>query len=487
MASRTETIPEDLLNHLAASIPGFALESDAHQFALARMVWLGDTKRKAHLHFEGAMSFTYQELAKAFGRDKFNAVNSRLSFFSLSENWSRDFGWTKGYWFSEQVRASINRYSERSIISETRLIMANGKVLRTLPAAVSSKDMAKATTKGWSSAAGLNSVEVNLEMLELLQKFLKQICQEWRSGVPPSDLFTFFPDQATTQRLLNATSQIIQLAKIDVSGCGFVMQHYVQAISGRLYASGISLQTTPSLIKQAALAGMWEYDFSNCHYAILDQMAGSFGHECTAIRKYLADRITTRQCIAAQVGISVEDAKTCLLAVLYGARASEWHENAIPQAISAEAAARLYLVPAFRAIKADISTARKIILKKFPRTANGSLTNACGNAISGKATSAKKLAHLLQGIEAKALQSALELYPNLIVLVQHDGFAAKAKLDISAIVSAVFKATGYKLELKEKRIQVDVDAYFLKRFAATQSKMKTLAKPMPMRVCAVSL
>lgn len=63
------------------------------------------------------------------------------------------------------------------------------------------------------------------------------------------------------------------------------------------------------------------------------------------------------------------------------------------------------------------------------------------------------MAHLIQGIEAKALQAAVNLYPNDIVLLQHDGFAATARLDVSAITDAVFSATGYCLELEEERIQ----------------------------------
>jgi len=48
--------------------------------------------------------------------------------------------------------------------------------------------------------------------------------------------------------------------------------------------------------------------------------------------------------------------------------------------------------------------------------------------------------------------------------VQHDGFAATAKLDKQAITDAVFEATGYRLEMEEEQIQVSPDAYFLKNF-----------------------
>ena len=73
--------------HLQKSIPGFRRETGSCQHALARMVWMGRTKRRRHPHFEGAMSFGYEELAEWFGRGQFHEVNKRLSFFRVSGNW----------------------------------------------------------------------------------------------------------------------------------------------------------------------------------------------------------------------------------------------------------------------------------------------------------------------------------------------------------------------------------------------------------------
>jgi hypothetical protein len=243
-----------------------------------------------------------------------------------------------------------------------------------------------------------------------------------------------------------------------------VAHHYVQSTSGRLYAKGINLQTAPGLIKQAALAGLWEYDFANCHFAIIAQMADQHGHKCCAIARYLGDRKATRWAIAAQAGITEAQAKICLLAVMYGARASEWHENAIPEAIGQEAAIRLFQVEQFKAISTDVAQARRAILKGWKRTASGRLTNAFGKSIAGNAKPAEQMAHLLQGVEARALKAAIDLYPSQIVLLQHDGFAATTKLDKQAINEAVWLATGYRLELDEEQIQVSPDAYFLKNF-----------------------
>lgn len=207
---------------------------------------------------------------------------------------------------------------------------------------------------------------------------------------------------------------------------------------------------------------MWEYDFSNCHFDILRQMAAQHGYTCTAIAEYLNAKEPTRQAIADEAGISKEQAKICLLALMYGARASENRENAIPEEIGQDAARRLYQVSRFRAIHADIVKARSVILKKWKRTANGSLTNAFGKAISGRAKPVQKLAHLTQGVEALALQAALALYSSDIVLLQHDGFAATRRLSDKAIMEAVYMSTGYRLLLEEKRIQPNPDAVFMK-------------------------
>lgn len=487
MAKRDETLPEDFLQHLNDAIPGFNQETKEHQFALAKMVWMAGAKHRRHQQFEGAMSIGHKELELAFGRNKFSALNKRLGIFRTSPNWSRDGAYTRGYWLSVQVSDVWRQYRDRHCVAETRLLMADGAALKTIPAAVASKDMSGMTTTAWTCAKKLNLVKVNVDSLLLLQNRLRGKRDELRVGHVPTDLSTPTSSMDVIERLLDGTSQILRLAMIDVPGHGYLAQRYQQAASGRLYATGISLQSAPSLIKQAALVGLWEYDFSNCHFAILDQMAKQFGYECTAIRAYLANKEATRLAIAAEAGISVDQTKTCLLALMYGARVSEWRENAIPHAIGVAAARRLYLLPQFKAIQADIHQPRAAILRGWNRTANGSLTNAFGKAIPGHARPAEKMAHLIQGVEAKALRAAVNIYPDDIVLLQHDGFVATSQLDSRAIVNAVFKATGYRLQLEEERLQVKFEDYFLKHGGLTEFKMKPAKSSMNTWVCPTSM
>lgn len=462
MGKRDDYVPGDFLDSLRNAVKGFARESMPHQMALALMAWNDGTKSRRHHHFKDQFSYTYQELRAAFGKGQFKAINSRVAMFKVTRQWSSEHRYTKGYRLTDGVQQCRDDYLRIEWKKATTLLYGHGATLKTPLAAVASKGMDGITTTAWRRAKALNKTRVNLDALKKLRQWLVRRLDDRTTGRISGSLFSDAPNAESIKYLADMTAQIIRLAKTDVVGHGYVLHRYVQARSGRLYAKGINLQTAPKVIKEAALSGLWEYDFANCHYAILSQMAAQFGYQCAAIAHYLANKKATRRAIADGAGITEDQSKVCLLAIMYGARASEWHDSAIPLAIGPDKAKRLYQLDQFAAIKADIQGARQAILKHWPRTRNGRLSNAFGKAISSKEPAERRLAHLIQGVEAKALKAAIELYPDTIVLMQHDGFAALTRLDICAIEAAVQDATGYRLALEEQRIQVDLDAHFLR-------------------------
>ena len=471
-----DTVPEDLVKYLCKKIPAFKNEAVKHQWALAKMVWDGGLKSRKHYVYTDAMSFHYKELESHFGRSVFNAINERLDFFKQSNNWSMQNNTTRAYWFSEKVKTVRDSYLRIVWRKETRLIRADGKAMQSIPKAVASQDKRGQTTKAWVQAKALNHVKVDMDNLKRLRNWLKNLHDAYLNGRTPDDLFIKY-NEDTIKRMLDLTCQMIRLGRTKPVGTGYIVQRYEEAQSGRVYAQRLNLQTVPSLIKEASLSGLWEYDFANCHFSIFNQMADKAGYQCTAIQHYLANKEQVRQLVANQAGISKNDAKACLLALIYGANITLWEENAIPQAIGMEASAKLFKVPEFLAIKHDINKAQHLILKTWVKTANG-LVNAFGKAIKATARPVEQMAHLTQGIEAKALQTALNLYPESIVLLQHDGFASIHRLDTKAITDAIFEVTGYNLELEEKVIQPNPDAYFLKVANRADSKVekpKTLA------------
>lgn len=464
MGRRDDLTPEDFLAYLKRMVPGFRNETDAHQLALAWMLWSGTSKRRAHSHYADHFRFHYTEMDAAFGRRGFGPINERLGLFTVT-NWSVDERYTKAYALTPMAKRVVETYLTRvHRRPSTRLLYADQtgiKALKTVPEAVASRGMDGMSTSAWRKARKLNATRVDLDGLRRLQAWLIRTRDAWRAGrPPPARLFADIQNLEVIERLTDATGRIIRMAKTDVLGDGWVMHRYAQSRSGRLYGVGVTLQNAPTLIKEAALAGQWEYDFSNCHFSILDQMAARFGHDCEAVRHYLATKKATRQAIADQAGITVEQAKVCLLATLYGAKASLSYQSAIPDLIGAEAASRLYQAEAFQAIKDDIQTARQKILAGWPRTRNGRLINAFGKAISRKDKAEERLAHLIQGVEALALKSVIDMHPDDICLLQHDGWAATVRLDIAAIERVVFDTTGYRLELEEERITINLDDYF---------------------------
>ena len=245
---------------------------------------------------------------------------------------------------------------------------------------------------------------------------------------------------------LGILGTLIKMADTDVAGPGYIMHRYVEAKSGRLYAKGVSLQTAPKLIKAAALHGLSEYDFENCHYSIFAQMAERFGYRCEAIGHYLAHKRQVREGIARRVGITQAHTKKCLLALLYNAPRTVWRASAVPQAIGVAAAERLYRDHEFADIGNDINKARTLILRETPKRPR-TLLNAAGKSISLSAEPKEILAHLMQGVEAAALRRVLELYPQEVVLLMHDGWVCTAPVDVELVQREVLAATGYSFEL----------------------------------------
>jgi hypothetical protein len=472
--------PLPLLRQLAADIPGFKSETPEVQAALASMVWIGATKRRQHSVYDGYMSFHHTELAKSFGRN-WKAINQRLGFLEekdTGEFQNYRFGpkggaatdvHTKGYRFSPMVQASRDRYlAKRETHRLTGLVDADGAGIATPPSAVSSLDTKGNPTSRWralNNGDSMSLVPVNIASLKHWEKkFDKDIATWQATGQPPPDLFMRYATLESLIDLRDKTKQIRRMAHTDVAGLGNVMHRYVESPSGRLFAlGGASLQNAPKELRKAALVGLWDYDIENCHFAIIAQMARKAGVQCVAIEHYMAEKKPVRAEIAAAIGISIEQTKTCLLAVMYGARASTWHENAIPEAVGVDAARRLNDLPLFANIANDVKQAGAAILAHTKPNRQGGLVNVFGKSVLvTEKKDTQLLAHLIQGVEALALRACLEVDPGAVVLIQHDGFTATRRLDVASLEKAIMDATGgeYELKLEEELIQPDIQAQF---------------------------
>lgn len=486
--TRNTFTPELLVKQLAKDVPGFKAEAKDVQAALAALVWIGPTKHRQHTVHDGYMSFHHTELAAAFSR-QFNAINARLGFLEVKDTYRFDSKakatdtFTKGYRFSPIVRASREAFLAKKAARLSRLLDATGMGFRTAPNAVASTDMAGTPTTRWRAANtgdSLSLVPVDIEAMKFLQRDIRQKITTWRRiGHAPRDLWMDYPSLDYLLDLNDKTAQIIRMAHTDVAGRGRVLHRYVESDSGRLYAiGGASLQNAPAVIRQAALSARWDYDVENCHFAITAQMAKRAGFQCVAIKHYMENKKAVRAEIATAIGISIGQTKTCLLAVMYGARTTTWHENAIPQAIGQEKAELLNNLPLFANIAADVKLARNAILEHTKPNRQGGLFNAFGKSVKVKEKTPEQcLAHLIQGVEAAALEACIKLHPHEIILLQHDGFTATKPLSVEALESAIEAATGYELKLESELVLPDLARQFGKAVEGEFSKVRKTCKP----------
>jgi hypothetical protein len=244
-------------------------------------------------------------------------------------------------------------------------------------------------------------------------------------------------------------------AKSDPAGYGRITHEYVMKSTGRLFAEGRGLQRAPRIIKRFALNGAFVFDFENCHFSIIQQLAAREGRDCPAVSHYLANKHEVRQEIADWAQISITQAKECLIGVGYGAATVNREGVTIPDAIGQLAAGRLFMNPTFSALQKELEEIRPLLLKPYTRRKGKGvvLKNALGLRFDEEAKRAekgkigpKKQAHVLQGIEAQALLAVLRAYPNDILLLEHDGFVSREPIPLDVVERLVLEETGFRLK-----------------------------------------
>jgi hypothetical protein len=463
MKARNYAVHDPFILALGRDVPGFTELSSKQQARMAHFVWIAGSKCRAHDTFENYSSFDYLELQDAFGRNNFNNLNGRLGIFEVTPNWSKRDHVTKGYRLTplaQRVKdnflasnhpvANVLTLAARHgcvvpTLATTAMISMDGKQVRTLPAALASEDTDGRPASEWNGVALSNVVQVNLPaMLDLDLQIQMQL----------ADPVANKHFEATTEKLeyrLESLRQLIQQANTTVAGPGKIAHRYVPCSSGRLFALGTSLQGAPRDVRNAALCGMYDYDIENCHFAIFAELAARNGFPCPTISHYLKHKAATREGIARRVGIPIEKAKTCLIMLMYGAPLNPYKDCAIPKKIEPYRARMLFKDTEFVAIANELADGRSLILSKWPN-ADGFIENDFGRRLSLRATPEAQLAHILQGIEAKALRACMRAYEGNLILPVHDGFVTREELDPRHIERTILEATGYRLEVSGGRI-----------------------------------
>jgi len=472
MGVRDHQVPESFVKTLRRHLPGFMTLTPVQQVRMAHYIWITGGKARSHDTLKGCTSFSYKELEDAFERGQFNILNDRLGVFDVTEKWSKVRHTTKGYRLSAAVQDIKDQYlsghvpvpapsgnpavSGAGASKPITLLSMNARPIVTLPNVLAAKDTNENTATAWRDVKLTRLVPVNLAAMQDMHRQLAQMITS-----PEKDLFADASSDDIAFRL-ESLGQLIVLANTESAGPGKIAHRYMEQSTGRLGGQGISLQNAPRIVRKAALHGMFDYDIENCHYAIFAHLAKQYGSPCSAIDRYLANKAETRSGIALRVGIAIDQVKTALLALMFGSPLSPREENAIPQAIGRDKAIQLYKDAEFAAIADDIKAGRKLILANWLDRTPRTLQNAMGKTISLKETPAKKLAHILQGIEANALRAVLRAFGDDVLLPVHDGFVSRVELDEDRIEQVIFDETGINLKVSGERMSIPANLEFTK-------------------------
>ena len=127
-------------------------------------------------------------------------------------------------------------------------------------------------------------------------------------------------EAASTSDSLKSGRMVTQYILDNLDEDGYFRHVYIQNKTGRLTATGISLQNAPKDVREAALLGkVFAYDVSVCQWDIMRQIGKKIGAETPVIDLFCSDKNAARQKLADECGISVKKAKQLSTSMIFGA------------------------------------------------------------------------------------------------------------------------------------------------------------------------
>jgi hypothetical protein len=311
----------DLREVLLAVRPSLAAENDRTCLALGHLVWVPQVGLRKHAADPSFSYFPARELEALFGRARFNELNERHRIFEVLETEGCTECWTRGYRLVLDVKGAVSQYLRRIDELLPVLIARDGKQVLTPPRPLASKNSAGDAPKCWSNVPIASAVPVSLEGMITYAAHLER----YRSSggrIVAGTLHPFSEEElAQIELRCHMLDRLIGLCNSNLGGRTHILHRFEEKGCGRLYATGVSLQTAPSDVKAAALQGFWEYDLSNCHYTALEQLAARQGMRLPEVRWYLENKDAVRESLAQRIGSTDMDAvKQALIAgPIYGA------------------------------------------------------------------------------------------------------------------------------------------------------------------------
>lgn len=274
--TRSEPV-RDLREVLLQARPSLAGESSEAQLALSYFAWFPEMGKRKHAAEPGFCFFPARELEAHFGRGEFNRLNATHQIFEVLETDAPRC--TRGYRLAPDIKAAVSEYLRRVDERLPTLIRRDGTRILTFPRAVASKNREGRPSKAWADVPITNNVPVDFDLLLTYSTHLERYLITGGSWVAGT-LMPFSRDElAAFEYRSQILTRLIGLCNSNLGGRTHIPHRYEEKDCCRLNAVGVNLQSAPREIRAAALHGCFEYDFSNCHYAVLVQLAEQHGVE----------------------------------------------------------------------------------------------------------------------------------------------------------------------------------------------------------------
>lgn len=425
--------PPSLLKFIGEEYPPYKDLQINHQRIIAQMLWMMTQTQYRHLKYPNAIALPKNLIERLWKTPKVMQRVIQSNYFAvlIGDNFS---GYCSAYFPQPYMcRALIKTLEYKE--PET-FIDIDGDTLRIPKNPILSRsaetDDGKKSNSKWKGIKCQNPIPINIESLD------------------------YFSSTTENSHHQMAALRILKEAR-NITCFGQIPALYEQKKTGRISEVLSGLQSTPREVVRAAFADSWDYDISNCHFAILSEWANKLGKSAPVIDFYLANKKKVRQELAidCKSDLDLDEAvkliKKCLLSLVYGAVLNDDESrSSIGKTLGEGSATRFISHQFVKNLTTEIRSLQKFIIDDLPKHA-GRYGNHMGIYTDEKDPK-KLLSHALQGVEAIALKSILEHFGAHILLCMHDGWISEKQLKTTNLEKIIRASTGFSLEVEEVQI-----------------------------------
>ena len=426
-------MPARLISFIEEEYPPYRTLSPKNKGRIAIMLWAWTDLSLRHNSSQDSIAFTKRRILRIWGNDTTMRQILGKNYFSVlgGNNFSRKANAfvPMDYLGRALFKCLLSTEPDDLVTITGDGVRANGRAILSL-----ARDHGKATKKSvWSGVDCAKWVPINVDAL---QEFLF-------NSEDPRDIL--------------AALRLIRLSR-NTGRPGLIPVQYEQQSSGRIFEVLSSLQNTPRNARNAALCGYWDYDISNCHFAILSAWGKQLGHLSPTIDQYLSNKSAIREQLASECETTVDPIKQALISLVYGAPLNpDGRISSIKDHLGAKPA-RIFAKNNFViSLANEIKFIGKKVVESLPRH-KSQIGNTLRIFTSTKGKNEKPksfashLSHALQGVEASALREVLRLRSKNILLCLHDGWVSDMRLATDQLETAILSATGFALKIEENQL-----------------------------------